>query len=165
MKSLKLLALAGFASLLWTSCQNANARTECIDLVTGDTVYIEKSETGQMVNAETKQPVPLYVNLKNEDTIMGSTGEVVNNRLRSTEDAYYVFADNREYKFKVEGDGDYKEKIGDDYKVKYDDGEYKIKHGNYKKEVEKDGDVKIKDGNVKIKIDGETGERKVKIDD
>ncbi|MCE3281938.1 MAG: hypothetical protein K0Q66_675 [Chitinophagaceae bacterium] len=35
----------------------------------------------------------------------------------------------------------------------------------YKKKVEDDGDVKIKDGDVKVKIDKETGERKVKRDD
>jgi hypothetical protein len=45
------------------------------------------------------------------------------------------------------------------------EGDYKVKSGDYKKEVEKDGDVIIKDGNKKIKIDGETGERKVKHDD
>jgi hypothetical protein len=31
--------------------------------------------------------------------------------------------------------------------------------------VEADGDVKIKDGDKKVKIDGETGEKKVKNDD
>jgi hypothetical protein len=44
------------------------------------------------------------------------------------------------------------------------DTEYKTKSGDYKKEVEKDGDITIKDGDTKIKIDGETGEKKVKND-
>ena len=52
----------------------------------------------------------------------------------------------------------------DDYIVYRVDGEYKIKNGDYKKEVEKDGDITIKNGDTKIKIDGETGERKVKND-
>ena len=65
-------------------------------------------------------------------------------------------------------DGDeYKEKWGDDNKVETGKkGSYKVKRGDdYKKEVEKDGDVTIKKGNVKIEIDGETGEREVKVDD
>ena len=40
-----------------------------------------------------------------------------------------------------------------------------LKQDDYKVEVEKDGDVKIKNGNDKVKIDGKTGERKVKKDD
>jgi hypothetical protein len=49
--------------------------------------------------------------------------------------------------------------------VQSEDGETKIKDGEYKKEVEKDGDITIKDGKTKVKIDGETGEKKVKKDD
>jgi hypothetical protein len=39
-----------------------------------------------------------------------------------------------------------------------------VKRDDYKMKVEKDGDVKIKDGDKKTKIDGETGEKKVKKD-
>jgi hypothetical protein len=92
-------------------------------------------------------------------------GDVYKLKIESDGDLKEKFGDD--YKVKIDEDGDYKEKHGDDYKAKSgSNGSYKIKRGeNYKKEVEKDGDVKIKNGNVKIEIDGETGEREVKVDD
>jgi hypothetical protein len=42
--------------------------------------------------------------------------------------------------------------------------EYKKKKGNYSIKKEGDGDVKIENGNTQVKIDGKTGERKVKKD-
>jgi hypothetical protein len=178
------IIMLGFSSLVYTSCQKAQARY--IDLTTGEPVeLIEDSETGLLVDAETKKPVRLYVDTKKQDTIFGPTGAVVDNQVRRLKsNDMYVYVNDPEfkeelerdgdyklkigedgYKEKVEADGDYKIKYGDDYKVKSSKRQYKIKRGDYKKEVERDGDIKIKDGNKKIKIDGETGERKVKYDD
>ena len=88
-----------------------------------------------MVNSKTDEPVYIYVDTKENDTIYGATGEVINGHVVMTSDGKY----------------------------KYDgDDEYKIKDGDYKKKVDGD-EVKIKDGDTKIKI--EDGERKVKKDD
>ena len=116
-----------------------------------------------MACTETGEPVKIYVDTRSKDTIYGYTGEVINGYVMRTEDGEWKYK-GEDFKVKVDGD-EYKMKAGDDYKVKRDGGEYKIKNGDYKKEVEKDGDITIKDGNKKIKIDGETGERKVKYDD
>lgn len=181
-----MIAVAAIGSTLWTACNRAQAYT---DLYSGHTVYlVEDEETGMMVDRDTREPVYLYVNNRTKDTVFGPTGEIVNNRLTRTdyEDRgekggkryYYVYengldnkdyavkvkSDDGEYKYERERDGDYKMKQGDDYKVKYHNGEYKVKRGDYKYERERDGDVTIKDGDKKIKIDGETGERKVKYD-
>ncbi len=96
-----------------------------------------------MVNADTKEPVIIYVDTQTKDTIYGKTGKVINDHVMKTKDGKYKY-------------------------VSTDDMEsedaYKVKDGDYKKKVEKDGDVKIKDGDTKIKIDGKTGEEKVKKD-
>jgi hypothetical protein len=42
--------------------------------------------------------------------------------------------------------------------------EFKSKNGNTTIKREGDGDVKIENGRTQVKIDGETGERKVKKD-
>jgi hypothetical protein len=124
-----------FASALLWAC---SPQERYLNLNTGEKVELEKDpETGLMVDAKTKQPVYLYVDTKTNDTIYGKTGKVVNGEI--------VRIDN-EYKFK----GDY---------------EYKSADGDLKVEVEKDGDIKIKDGDSKLKVDGETGEKKVKKDD
>jgi hypothetical protein len=108
-----------------------------IDPNTGRTLSLVKSEsTGLMVDEETRKPVYMYVDTKTKDTIYGPTGEVVNGK---------VVLDNGKYKY---AENEYKVKKGDDYKV----------------EVEKDGDVTLKSDEKKIKIEGETGEVKVKKD-
>ena len=49
--------------------------------------------------------------------------------------------------------------------IKVSEGVYKYDgDGDYKLKVEEDGDYKIKDGDKKVKVDGETGEKKVKKD-
>ncbi len=156
-----LLLLAGAVSFGLFSCDNNDSRY--LDLTTGEAVELEKDEkTGLMVNTETGKPVKVYVDRRSKDTIWGSNGKVVNGYIARSEDGEWEYKGDD---FKVKSDGDeYKMKSGDDYKVKSEDGEYKIKNGDYKKEVEKDGDVTIKNGDTKIKIDGETGERKVKRD-
>ncbi len=164
----------------WSACKDASA-SAYVDLETGEQIEIEKNEsTGEVFNTRTGKLVRFYVDVDREDTIYGRTGEVVNNKLYK--DASGDWAFEGEMSVDREDDGDYTIKQGDD-KIKMDDGEYKVKRGEYKREVEKDGDVTvkigddykkeveadgdvtIKDGNKKIKIDGETGERKVKYDD
>jgi len=166
MKTILLGLAIIFGALLHYSCNSASARY--IDLETGEPVELEKDkESGLMVNKATRKPVKIYVDTEKKDTIWGLTGDVINGKVVQTGKGKWKYeGEEGEYKAERERDGDYKIKAGDDVKVKYDDGEYKIKVGeHYKKEVEKDGDITIKDGNKKIKIDGETGKRKVKIDD
>jgi len=167
MKTLVLLFIGATAIIVAESCNRAEARF--LDLTSGERVeLVEDSETGMMVDKETRQPVRLYVDTKTRDTIWGPTGEVVNGMVVRTSSGEWKYKNEQtgeKYKMEVEKDGDYKIKSGEDAKIKYNDGEYKIKRGDYKKEVEKDGDITIKDGKKKIKIDGETGEQKVKIDD
>lgn len=162
MKTLLFITMSFAGMATWMSCNDAEGTVRAIDLETGQEITVVKdTATGNMINEETRKPVELFVNRTTKDTIYGITGEVVNNKLQTTEDGKYVYKDG-DYKMKIEKDNDYKMKYGDDYKEKYDDGEYKVKHGDYKKEVERDGDVTIKKGDRKMKIDGETGEVKVK---
>ena len=147
-----LLAVAA----IWTlpAC-NADARY--VDPNTGKALNLEKDpQTGLMVDKETRKPVPLYVDTQTHDTIYGKTGKVVNGHVRKGDDGTYSYI---EVETRSGGSDE------GDAKVKRTDDEYKIKQGDYKKEVEKDGDVTIKNGDTKIKIDGKTGERKVKKDD
>jgi|SRR5688572_4485859 len=120
------------------SCSDTKDRY--VDLRTGKSVELVKDEkSGLLVDANTKEPVYIYVDTRNDDTIYGKTGEVIN--------GHVIKNDNNEYVY---------EKDFQPYEVKGED---------YKVEVEKDGDIKIKDGDSKIKKDGETGEKKVKNDD
>jgi hypothetical protein len=131
-----LVLLTVSMGLLWTAC--SREKGAYVDLRTGEAIKIEKDPvTGFWVNADSKEPVYIYVDKKAGDTIYGKTGAVINGHVVRDSDNVYWY------------DGD------DDYKVKY---------GDYKMKVEKDGDIKIKDGDVKTKIDGETGEKKVKHD-
>lgn len=146
MKKYSLLLTAFAGSLFFAACNDNESRY--YNLSTGEAVELEKDEkTGLMVDAETGKTVRVYVDRESKDTIWGATGKVVNGQI--------VKAD----------DGEWKITNDDDSKVKMEDGDYKVKDGDYKKKVEKDGDVKIKDGDKTIKIDGETGERKVSNDD
>jgi len=125
-------------SLFWISCTAEKDRY--VDLRTGESIILEKdAETGVWVNAETKKPVYMYVDTKKNDTIYGKSGLVINGHIvRSDDNVYWYDVDHKE--------------------------EYKVKSDDYKMKVEKDGDIKIKDGDKKTKIDGETGEKKVKKD-
>lgn len=153
MKALKMIVPAIFAAAVWSACSNSAAEGRYIDLSTGKPVELVKDEqTGLMVNAETGKPVKMYVDTKTQDTVWGKSGKVINGYVEKNDDGVYVYInpddDASDYKFKRDGVG-YKKKIGDDYKVKRED----------------DGDYKIKNGDVKVKVDAETGERKVKRDD
>ncbi len=143
----KIFALAVIASaMFWTAC-SSHTKGAYIDLRTGKSIEIEKDPvTGAWINADTKEPVYIYVNTKNNDTIYGKTGVVINGHVVKNNDNVYWY------------DGD-EDKVGWNDRI---DEEYKYKSGDYKEKVDADGDVKIKDGDKKIKIDGETGEKKVK---
>lgn len=136
MKKIVLFAFLGSA-IIWSAC---DSNDRYLDLETGEKVELVKDETtGLMVNAETKKPVYIYVDTKSNDTIYGKTGKVINGSVVLV-DGKYRYADDTEYTLQSES-------------------------GDYKRKVEKDGDIKIKDGDTKTKIDGETGEKKVKNDD
>ncbi|MEP7252172.1 MAG: hypothetical protein ABI683_07320 [Ginsengibacter sp.] len=144
MKTLSFIALGVLCITSIISCADNDHRY--IDLETGKKIDVVKdSENGYMVNADTKEPVIIYVDTKNNDTLYGKTGKVINDHVIKTEDGKYKYVAAES----IDADAD---------------GSYKIKDGDYKKKVEADGDIKIKDGDTKIKIDGETGEKKVKKD-
>lgn len=147
MKAISLFAIGTIASgLFLTSCDSTEDRY--LNLETGEKVELVKDdETGLMVDADSKKPVYLYVDTRTGDTIYGRTGKVINGHVV-----------NVDGKWKYDNDVEVN-------RTSSATGAYEIKSGDYKKEVEKDGDIKIKDGDKKIKIDGETGERKVKNDD
>jgi hypothetical protein len=136
----KLLYSALSISMIIGLAACADTKDRYVDLRTGKTIELEKDDkTGLMVDVNTKKPVYIYVDTKENDTIYGKTGEVIN--------GHVILNDREEYVY--EKDFQPYEAKGDDYKV----------------EVEKDGDIKIKDGDNKLKIDGETGEKKIKKDD
>lgn len=169
------IIFSGAAALVigMSACNNDKGRF--LNLSSGEEVNLVRDDEGRMVDKETRKPVLLYVDTKNKDTFYGMTGDNVNGRLRRMDEGVYVYNDGQR-KIKIDGeefkieDGDIKQKWegdeykykSDDLKVKAEDGEYKVKRDGYKKKVDEDGDVKIKTPNKKIKVDGETGERKVK---
>jgi len=138
MKKLMYSALTMGILLGIVSCSDTKDRY--VDLRTGKTVELVKDDkSGLLVTADTKEPVYIYVDTKENDTIYGKTGEVIN--------GHVIVNNNNEYVYEK------------DFKA------YEVKGDDYKVEVEKDGDIKIKDGDSKVKVDGETGEKKVKKDD
>ncbi len=143
------LILSLFVLAAFTAC---DTKDSYVDLSTGEKVdLVEDSTTGRMVNAETKEPVKIYVNTGTHDTIYGPTGKVINNEVVKTSDGKYVYKDD-EMKIKT---------TDTDTKIKIDEnGDDDV---DYKKKVEKDGDIKIKDGDTKIKIEAD-GETKIKKD-
>ena len=143
-----------FSLVLVVLIASCNTRSRYLDLNTGEPVKKDE-KTGMMVNASTGEPVKIYVDRESNDTIWGTNGQVVNGRVAKNVDG--------EWEIKVDGE-EYKAESRDGAKIKSEDGDYKVKDGDYKKKVEKDGDVKIKDGDKTIKIDGETGERKIDRD-
>jgi hypothetical protein len=162
------------ALLLGLSACNQN-EGRFLNLTSGEEVELVRDDEGRMVNKETQKPVLLYVDTKSRDTFYGLTGEKVNGRLQMMDKGVYVYNDG-ERKIKIDGeeykvkDGNSKEKWeGEEYKYKNDEvkikgegDEFKYKADGLKKKVDEDGDVKVKTDDKKIKIDSETGERKVK---
>jgi len=132
MKKISLILLAMACTTAWMACNNAQARY--IDLNSGETIMVVKDEHGRLVNKQDMRPVRFYIDAKTKDTLDGRTGKVVNGELVKFEDEYEYIS--------------VREALASD--------------DDFKKKVEKDGDVKIKSGDKKIKIDGKTGEKKVK---
>ena len=132
----KFLLIAGAAFMLSVSSCKENNRY--VDPNTGRPLTLVKdASTGLMVDETTKKPVYMYVDTETKDTVYGPTGKVINGHV-VLEEGKWKYTENE---IKLKGEGD-----------------------DYKMEVEKDGDIKIKDGDRKVKIEGETGEKKVKND-
>jgi hypothetical protein len=150
-------SLVGMALIIgFCSCNRSQPRY--LDLNTNEYVTIKKDSTnGLWINSKTGQPVDLYVDTKTQDTISGQTGEVVNGKVQKTDDGNWIVkADGDEYKAKSESENS--------AKVKMEGDEFKLKDKNYTVKRDGDGDVKIENGKTQVKIDGKTGERKVKKD-
>lgn len=138
-KLIGLLSSAGFLCAMVWGCSDSKSRY--VDLTTGEAIEVDKDDkTGYWINTSTKEPVYIYVDTKNNDTIFGRTGKVINGRL-------------------VKQDGKY---VYDDGKIKMEGGDFKDKDDDIKVKVEADGDTKIKTDEKKIKI--ENGVKKVKYD-
>ena len=120
--------------MVWMACGDAKARY--VDLNSGEKIVVEKDKQGRLVNADDKRPVRFYVDMKTKDTIDGRTGKVVNGELVKVEDAGYEYISVRQVLAEDE---------------------------DFQKKTEKDGDIKIKTDDKKVKIDGKTGEKKVKV--
>ena len=124
MKTMFVFIVAVVNLLYFTGCEN---KGRYIDLKTGKTISLEKDPTaGYMVNADTKNPVEIYVDTQTHDTIYGRTGKVINNQVKRHPDGTFTYQGDDDYKIKVQEDGDIKIKDGDT-KVKIDDGEKKVK--------------------------------------
>ena len=126
-----LIVSAVTAAFLLYGCEE-RTKSGYYDLNTGKSITLVKDEiTGLMVDAETRQPVYIYVNRKTKDTLYGATGEVINGQV--------VRTDNGSYKY---GNLTIKED---------EDGDFKIKDGDYKRKSDEDGDLKSKDKEDKTK--------------
>ena len=153
----KLILLAAVV-IAGASCKNDNERY--LNLNTGENVELERdSTTGFMIDADSHQPVDLYVDTKTNDTIYGRTGKVINGYVVKDDKGVYAY---RDWEVKVDGE-EYKSKSRD-AKIKSEDGHSKVKDGSYTKKVDEDGDIKIENGTTTTKIDGKTGKKKVKKD-
>jgi len=119
---------------LLSACSSENAKYQ--NLATGEKVYIIKdAKTGASIDSLTNEPVMFYVDLNTKDTISGSTGLVVNNKIVKSEDGTYALITTDEgmsyegdVKIKVDGD-EIKIKT-DDKKIKIDGDEKKVKYDN-----------------------------------
>jgi hypothetical protein len=135
--------LSMIASLLvLISCKD-RTEGEYYDLNREKSVKLVKDEnTGIMVDADTRQPVYIYVNTNTKDTIYGVTGEVINGKVVKMEDGKFKYGD---------------------LKIKQDeDGDFKLKDDDFKKKIDADGDTKTKDGDATRKADSDDGEVKNK---
>lgn len=128
--------------LILISCKD-RTEGEYYDLNREKSVKLVKDESsGIMVDADTRQPVYIYVNTETKDTIYGVTGEVINGKVVKLEDGKYKYGD---------------------LKIKQDeDGDFKLKDGDFKKKIDADGDTKTKDDDATRKADSDDGEVKNK---
>ena len=86
----------------------ADTKDRYVDLRTGKNIELVKDDkSGLMVDKNTKEPVYIYVDTKNNDTIYGKTGTVINGQVvKKNQDEYVYEKDFEAYEAK-----------GDDYKV------------------------------------------------
>ena len=99
---------------MFCGCEE-QTKSRYYDLNSGKSITLVKDEnTGLMVDAETRQPVYIYVNKKTKDTLYGATGEVINGQVVKTEDGTYKYGN---LTIKEDSDGDFKIK-DEDYKRK-----------------------------------------------
>ncbi|HYO21110.1 MAG TPA: hypothetical protein VER36_01810 [Flavisolibacter sp.] len=172
----KLFSVAA-AVLLASACSD-NKGGRFLDLTSGEEVELTEDEDGRLIDKKTGNPVLLYVDRRTADTIYAPSGKVVNDYLEYDEDDNVYGYEDGERQIKIDG-GEYKMKDGDvkvkkdfdgsEYKykndnvtIKHDGDDYKVEGDGYTKKVDGDGDIKIETKDKKYKIDGETGERKVK---
>jgi hypothetical protein len=122
-----------------TSCKD-QTKSSYYDLNNGEHVKLVKDEgTGMMLNADTRQPVYIYVNTETNDTVYGATGEVINGQVVKLQDGKFKYGS---------------------LKIKHDeDGDFKLKDGDYKRKIDADGDLKVKDGDKTRKADGDDGKK------
>lgn len=151
----RLICFCGVIVLTIASCQNSGSRY--LDLSTNKYFPLKKDTiSGYMMNSRTGEPVDFYVDTKTHDTIYGVTGEIVNGKLRKTDEGkWLVKIGGDEYKVRSESENSAKMNMEDDA--------YKAKNGS-RTIKEEDGNTKIENGNTQVKIDGKTGQRKVKKD-
>ncbi len=156
MKSKISLLISTVATILVYSCNPSVPHY--LDLSTNKPIDVQKdSVSGYMINTKTGEPVDLYVDTKSHDTIYGQTGEIVNGKVHKTEEGKWIVkTEGDEYKAKSESENS--------AKIKMEGDKFKMKDGNYTVKKDADGDVKIENGRTQVKIDGKTGERKVKKD-
>jgi hypothetical protein len=115
--------------------------TRYIDLKTRKTISVHiDTIRGEIVNAETNEPIYLFVEPATHDTIYGLTGAVVNNYIIKDESGDYkvdtirVNTAEATATSEPEHTGNYKEKIkGDKHVIKTDDYKVKVKDGEIKK--------------------------------
>ncbi|HEX2627824.1 MAG TPA: hypothetical protein VHM26_02390, partial [Chitinophagaceae bacterium] len=86
MKKISVISIIAAASFAFASCESQG---RYLDLNTGKRVELVKDKkTGLMVNKETNQPVDIYVDTKNNDTIYGQTGKVINGEVDRNGEVY-----------------------------------------------------------------------------
>jgi hypothetical protein len=145
----------GMAAALAIMACNRGPENRFLDLNTGKPVELRTdSATGYQVDAVSGKPVDVYVDTKSHDTIYGRTGKVVNGHVIRTDNGHWV----------VKNDGEEYKAVSGEAKIKSEGDESKVKDGDYTRKVDKNGDVKVETGSKTIKVDGKTGERKVKKD-
>ena len=132
----QIIIMSVVTSLLLCGCEE-RTQSGYYDLNTGKSITLVKDEiTGLMVDAETRQPVYIFVNRKTKDTLYGATGEVINGQVVKTENGSYKYGN---LTIKEDGDGD-----------------FKVKDGDYKRKSDEDGEEKSKDNDGKRKASEET---------
>ncbi len=145
MKNLKKaikVALVISPIVVLAACNSNKAKYE--DLATGEKIYIIKEpQTGMAIDSVSQKPVMFYVDLDTKDTINGTTGDVVNNKIVKDAEGKYEMVKSKSnleqqidemksedgVKIKQGKNGDYKIKT-DDKKIKIEDGKVEIKHKN-----------------------------------